>query len=134
MNTNRIDWMESGQEMVAQAGGKAALLAEIDRLTWHPLPCRDVPFMQGYALGHLIKEVIHGQVRRIAWDGLLCERYDLIGIEAEYPNGTYRHYWADTGTGLVPLTTVPVELTWAEWAREGKTKRAQDAAAIALEA
>jgi hypothetical protein len=101
----QIDWMDTGAEFTAQAGGQAVILAEVGALAWHPLPCKDVPFSQGYALGHLIKEVVKGQVKQIAWDGVLVNRYGLIGIEAEYPNGAFRHYWADTGAGLVPLVT-----------------------------
>ncbi len=101
-----IDWMDTGRELVDQAGGQAAILTEIAALSWHALPCSDVPAMQGLALGHLIKKVVTGKVHQIAWDGVLCNRYGLIGIEAEYTNGSYRHYWADTGTGLTPLVSV----------------------------
>ena len=103
------DWMTTGAEFTEQAGGQAAILAEVDALTWHPLPCKDVPFSQGWALGHLIKEVVTGTPLQIAWDGVLCNRYGLIGIEARYAAGAFRHYWADTGTGLVPLLTVNVK-------------------------
>jgi hypothetical protein len=101
-----VDWMDTGRALVERAGGQEAILTEINALSWHALPCSDVPAMQGLALGHLIKEVVTGKVRQIAWDGVLCNRYDLIGIEAEYTNGSYRHYWADTGTGLTPLVSV----------------------------
>ena len=100
-----IEWMETGQELTEQAGGQEVVLSEVAALNWHTLPC-SAPFCQGWAIGHLIKEVIKGKPTLIAWDGVLCNRYDLIGIEATYPNGTYRHYWADTGTGLIPLLTV----------------------------
>ena len=103
------DWMTTGAEFTEQAGGQAAILSEVDALTWHPLPCEDVPFSQGWALGHLITEVVKGKPTLIAWSGVLCNRYGLIGVEAKYPNGTYRHYWADTGTGLVPLLTVGIK-------------------------
>lgn len=109
----KIDWMDTGREFVKGAGEQAAILAEVERLTWHPLPCQNAPAMQGLALGHLIRHVVTGKPTRIAWDGVLCNRYDLVGIEATYTNGTYRHYWADTGTGLVPLLTVPKENTQA---------------------
>jgi len=104
----QVDWMSTGQEFVAQAGGQAAVLAEIERLTWHPLPC-SAPMMQGYAIGRLIADFVTGRATAIAYDGILCDRYDLIGIRAEYANGTYRHYFVDTGTVLVSLLTTKEE-------------------------
>jgi len=104
----QVDWMSTGQEFVAQAGGQAAVLAEVERLTWHTLPC-SAPMMQGYAIGRLIADFVKGHATEIAYDGILCDRYDLIGIRAEYANGTYRHYFVDTGTVLVSLLTAQEE-------------------------
>jgi len=105
MDMSQIDWMSTGSEFVAQAGGQSAVLAEIERLTWHQLPC-SAPMMQGYAIGRLIADFVKGRATEIAYDGILCDRYDLIGIRAEYANGTYQHIFADTCTLLVSLLTI----------------------------
>ena len=104
-----MDWMNQGQSFIRGIGGQGAVLNEIARLTWHNL-CKgqSAPMSQGIALNTLLQEVVKGRATQIAFDGVLKDRYALLGIEATYKNGTYRHYWADVGTELIPLVTIEV--------------------------
>lgn len=80
---------------------RAAIECEIDRLEWHPLPA-SAPACQGWALGRLIG-MLDGSHKQVAWNGVLADRYGLLGLETHYPESVVRSYWLDTGTGVTFL-------------------------------
>lgn len=91
--------------------------AEVERiiagLTWHEMPVSDVPACPGLAIREVIAQLDLPKVTRVAWGGLIEEpdpadprwtaAYELLGIEANYSNGTAQLYVLDKGGECTPL-------------------------------
>jgi len=94
-------WTKTGTEYTDTPPKREAIQAEIARLTWHNLADDPhAPMMPGLALQDICRE-IRGHHRKVAWNGVVFDRYGLYGLETGYRNGTCWSYWLDEGAAQV---------------------------------
>ena len=100
--TMRRDWKNVGLEY-CPVEDRSTMEAEIEHLEWHSLSQKDVPFSQGEAIKAVIQEFRLPKVSQVAWNGVIGDRYALLGIECNYENGRVRLYVLDHGCGVCPI-------------------------------
>jgi hypothetical protein len=95
-----IEWMKAGNKWTKTKSQRGTIHNEIERLTWHDIePGLQAPMSQGLALKSIMQDV-RGRHEAVAWDGVLYERYCLLGLQTRYKNGVAKSYWIDTGTEI----------------------------------
>jgi len=98
-----MEWTEVGTEYTDTPAKQKMILDEVAGLKWHDLveglegPMSPVLALKG------ICEEIKGRHKRVAWNGILFERYGLLAIETHYKNGICYSFWLDAGVGCTCL-------------------------------
>ena len=75
---------------------------------WHDLPCENIPFMQGSALGSIIEQ-LPMQTIQIAWNGVIFGRRTLLGVRCRFKDTDAEAWYIDTGSEAVNLCSFAIE-------------------------
>ena len=107
------EWTEIGQKYTDTKIKKDAVLAETLRLEWHDLPGDGTliaPMSQGCAINTIIADKdIGGRPIAVSWNGVIENRYCLIGVRYVFKDAIVNSYWLDIGTEIMCLLTEKVE-------------------------
>jgi hypothetical protein len=95
-------WTQSGSDWTSTEAQRTVIVDEIAGLEWHDLPVSGAPACQGLALGDIIKQA-SGKHVAVAWNGVLNNRYGLLGLTSLFKNGEAKSYWIDVGTAATCL-------------------------------
>lgn len=116
MDTSRIDWLGVGREV--HGGDHRGVEAAIAAMEWVDyVKGMSLPFSQGHAIRELMKEFRINRITALSYDGAVYHtpgkgsedgNWHIMGIQIPYKDGPRRLYFADGGTHLVPLCTIPV--------------------------
>lgn len=110
-NRMDIDWTSYGEEYADSQKKKDAVLAEAHRAEWRALPgdgTLSAPMSQGMAIQAILDDKI-ARPLAVSWNGVLENRYCLIGARYQFADRVVNSYWLDTGTSISCLLTERVE-------------------------
>lgn len=90
-------WTHVGASTVAARGGRTAVLAATERLSWQDVATASLPMSPGLSLQEAVRQCEIPNVRRVATSP------DLLAAEGRDQRGALRFYFAEIAEKVVPL-------------------------------
>lgn len=88
-------------------GRETAIVSMVESADWMPVtPGMSMPFMQGEALKHFLKNFPHGKVLAWAWGGKDPWEFYLVMVRMRYKQGVVDVAIADDGLSITPVVTI----------------------------
>jgi hypothetical protein len=105
------NWTELGRKYTDTRAKRDAVLAEVASFEWHDfiLGGVEAPMMQGLALQEIINHPKFGRPLAVSWNGVLQNRYSLLGVRHKFKDCMVNSFWLDTGTEVTCLLTERLE-------------------------